>query len=289
MDPVTMGLIGGGVGALGGLLSTWGADRARQEQAQAMLAAMDQAQPMLEAGYTEAAGYQQPYAQAGQGALGQLSGLLSGFDINQFTPAQQAAFAYDLPEYTVDQFMDPAMQQRIEAGSRALEASAAGRGALKSGATLKGITDYAQQQASQEYGNAWNRMMQMGQQARGDRNFAYQQYADNATRAAQNAQMRLQAFSTQLGGLGNLAGMGASAAGNLGNIAMGRGESMANLAMGRGTANANAVGTPWQGYLGAALGAGGAAFGQYGAGMQDQAQYNDMMQIQRARYGLPTT
>lgn len=280
MDPVTMGLVGSGVGMLGDLLGLYGAGQRAEEQAAIMRGGMDQAQGALMAGYNEATGYQQPYAQAGGQALGQLGALLAGFDPSQFVAPDAGQFSYDMPAYTVDQFLDPAMDARIAAGTRAVEGSAASRGALRSGATLKGITDYAQQLASQEYGNAFNRMMQMGQQARQDRGFAYQQFSDSATRAAQNAAQRLQAFQTQLGGLGSMAGMGATAAGNLGNIAMGRGESLGNLAMGRANVDANAVGPGFADYLGAALGGGGAMLGGYAANeaaSNNTAQQNAML------------
>lgn len=280
MDPVTMGLIGSGAGMLGDLLGLYGAGQRAEDQAALMRAGMDQAQGALMAGYNAAEGYQQPYMQAGGQALGQMGAMLAGFDPSQFVAPDAGQFAHDMPTYTVDQFMDPAMDARIAAGTRAVEGSAASRGALRSGATLKGITDYAQQLASQEYGNAFQRMMAMGQQARQDRGFAYQQFSDNATRAAQNAAQRLQAFQVRLGGLGNMAGMGQSAAGNMGNIAMGRGEGLANLAMGRAQNEANAVGPGFADYLGAAFGGGGAMLGGYAANEQansNTAQQNAML------------
>ena len=52
---------------------------------------------------------------------------------------------------------DPGYAFRLKEGMRGLENSAAARGLLSSGSTLKGITDYGQGMASQEYGNAYNR------------------------------------------------------------------------------------------------------------------------------------
>jgi len=52
---------------------------------------------------------------------------------------------------------DPGYGFRIKEGMKGLERSAAARGLLSSGSTLKGITDYSQGMASQEYGNAYNR------------------------------------------------------------------------------------------------------------------------------------
>lgn len=52
---------------------------------------------------------------------------------------------------------DPGYAFRLEQGMKGLQQSAAARGGLLSGTTLKGITDYGQGAASQEYGNAYNR------------------------------------------------------------------------------------------------------------------------------------
>lgn len=52
---------------------------------------------------------------------------------------------------------DPGYQFRRDEGLRGLEGSAAGRGGLLSGATLKALNKYNSDLASQEYGNAYNR------------------------------------------------------------------------------------------------------------------------------------
>jgi len=52
---------------------------------------------------------------------------------------------------------DPGYAFRMKEGLKALEGRAASRGGLLSGNTLRGITDYGQDAASQEYLNAFNR------------------------------------------------------------------------------------------------------------------------------------
>lgn len=52
---------------------------------------------------------------------------------------------------------DPGYSFRMAEGLKALDRSAAARGGLLSGASLKGISRYGQDLASQEYGNAFNR------------------------------------------------------------------------------------------------------------------------------------
>jgi hypothetical protein len=83
---------------------------------------------------------QQPWRQAGQQALSQLG-----------NPDFQR-------DFTMSDFQqDPGYQFRMQQGMDALQASAAARGGLMSGNTLKAITDYGQNFASNEYQNAYNR------------------------------------------------------------------------------------------------------------------------------------
>jgi hypothetical protein len=67
---------------------------------------------------------------------------------------------YATAEYTPEMFakgQDPGYQFRLKEGMQGLERSAAARGGLLSGGTLKGITKYNQDAASQEFTNAFNR------------------------------------------------------------------------------------------------------------------------------------
>jgi hypothetical protein len=60
--------------------------------------------------------------------------------------------------FSMDQFQqDPGYAFRMSEGMKGLERSAAARGGLLSGGTLKGIQRYGQDMASQEYQNAFNR------------------------------------------------------------------------------------------------------------------------------------
>lgn len=86
-----------------------------------------------------------PFRDAGLGVLPELnSGLKPGGEFNRnFTLADFNA--------------DPGYQFRMDQGSRALQASAAARGGLLSGGTLKALDRYGQDFASNEYGTAYNR------------------------------------------------------------------------------------------------------------------------------------
>ena len=86
-------------------------------------------------------------------------------DVNAYmaaNPLTAAAPSADFGKYSKDFGMsdftaDPGYQFRLDEGQKALERSASARGMLASGSTLKGITNYAQGAASQEYTNAFNR------------------------------------------------------------------------------------------------------------------------------------
>jgi hypothetical protein len=52
---------------------------------------------------------------------------------------------------------EPGFQFRLDQGRKALEQSAAGKGVLRTGGTLKDLINYGQNFASNEYGNAYNR------------------------------------------------------------------------------------------------------------------------------------
>lgn len=87
----------------------------------------------------------QPWREAGMSALSQLStGLQQGGDFNRnFTLADFQA--------------DPGYAFRQAEGQKAIDNSAAARGSSLSGATLKALSRYGQDYASNEYQNGYNR------------------------------------------------------------------------------------------------------------------------------------
>lgn len=83
---------------------------------------------------------QEPFRQVGVNAL----------------PELVAASKYE--PFTAEKFQaDPGYAFRLREGLRALDRSAAARGGLLSGNQLRGVTEYGQNLASQEYTNAFNR------------------------------------------------------------------------------------------------------------------------------------
>ena len=119
--------------------SLFGANAANKA-ADTQAAAADRSAELQYKMYQENAARQQPWLEAGQGALNKLTA------------------AVDYKPFGMDQFKaDPGYAFRLSEGQKALERSAAARGGLISGGALKAATRYGQDAASQEYTNAFNR------------------------------------------------------------------------------------------------------------------------------------
>ena len=96
---------------------------------------------------------QEPFRETGLEAQNRLRTLL-GMGEDRTAP-DFGKYARDFGES--DFKTDPGYGFRLSEGMKALERSAAARGGLLSGATLKGITRFGQDTASGEYMNAFNR------------------------------------------------------------------------------------------------------------------------------------
>jgi hypothetical protein len=115
----------------------YSANKAASTQANAA----NQAAQLSQTQFDQTRADQAPWRAAGETALNALTPLATNytpFGMNQF---QQ----------------DPGYQFRLSEGQRALGHQAGSRGGLVSGTSLKAMQDYAQNSASQEYGNAFNR------------------------------------------------------------------------------------------------------------------------------------
>jgi hypothetical protein len=104
---------------------------------------------------------QEPFRQGGmtaQNRLMTLLGLSPGGDSGLTVDQNDPNFGKYSKDFSMADYQaDPGYAFRLSEGMKGLQNSAAARGLLSSGSTLKGITDYSQGQASQEYGNAYNR------------------------------------------------------------------------------------------------------------------------------------
>jgi hypothetical protein len=132
-----------------GLIASSGAKKAAAAQVQASKDAQTANERMLE----RQIGLQEPFRQAGLTAQDQIMQLLG-------IGGDKTAEGYGslAKPFGTDQFQqDPGYAFRQAEGMKALERSAAARGGLLSGGTLKGIQRFGQDLASQEYGNAFNR------------------------------------------------------------------------------------------------------------------------------------
>jgi hypothetical protein len=96
---------------------------------------------------------QEPFRQGGLTAQNRLMTLLGLSE----TPTEPGFARYARDFSMADYEADPGYGFRMSEGMKALERSAAARGGLLSGTTLRGIQRFGQDLASQEYQNAFNR------------------------------------------------------------------------------------------------------------------------------------
>ncbi len=105
-----------------------------------------------------------------------------------FSYADYAPGKFTAP--TLDEALnDPGYQFRVGEGAKNLDRSAAARGVLNTGGTLKDAINYGQNAASQEYQNVWNRDYNSFNTNEGDRFNAYMANRSGA----------LQAYNTNYG------------------------------------------------------------------------------------------
>ena len=138
---VAAAAIGAAGAVAGGAMAARGAKKAAQTQA----ASADRASEIQQENFEQTRKDLMPYKQAGDTSLSQLMG-------------QMGSNGYFNQTYTgQDIYSDPSYQFRLQQGQDAIQSSAAAKGGLLTGATLKALQNYGQESASQEYSNAYNR------------------------------------------------------------------------------------------------------------------------------------
>lgn len=142
--PATVGSAVLGTGA-----QLYGASQAAKAQKSAANRAADTQMAMFERQLE----LQEPFRQAGLTAQNRLLALLGLGEDKTAPDYGKYARDFGMADYTAD----PGYGFRLSEGTKALERSAAARGGLLSGATLKGTQRFGQDLASQEYLNAFNR------------------------------------------------------------------------------------------------------------------------------------
>lgn len=225
------GIAAAGIGAAGsmGAASTQAnaAEQAQQLQAQEAQNALN----FNEQQYNTSQQNEAPFIKAGQGAIGELSGLTNTPGQGLLTPWNQqfqAPTAQQAAQY-------PGYQFQLQQGLNALQNSAAAKGNLLTGGTGAALEQYGQGLAQSDYSNVYNEALQQYQQS-------YNQFENNQA----NEYNRLagvagigQTATTQAGQLGQ------QAANTTGQIALGTGQQQGQSLENQGAATAS-------GYVGAA-------------------------------------
>lgn len=198
-----------GAAAVGFLGSQMQAGAAR-DAAAAQSAAADRANEVQRYMYDQTRADQAPWRDAGARALADIRSQLP--DLNR--------------KFTADDFQaDPGYQFRMTEGQKAIERSAAARGGRLGGSTLKALTRYGQDTASNEYQNAYSRFTNdqntrfnrlaalagIGQTATGQMSQSNQNYANNVN------QNMMGAANAQAAGTVGTANANAASLGHLGN------------------------------------------------------------------------
>src|SRR3990167_5094830 len=128
----------GGAALVGGMLGGSAAKKAAKEQTAASQAAIGEQRRQFDTTRADLA----PWMEAGQAGLGRMRDLL-GLGTSTLTPEQ-----------VMEQ--SPGYQFRLGQGEQAIDRAAGAQGMRRSGATLKALTRFGQDYASNEFGNIYN-------------------------------------------------------------------------------------------------------------------------------------
>lgn len=185
---VAPAIIGGGLSLLGGIFGGKGAKKAANAQVQAADKGVAEIARQFDLGRADTA----PWREAGGAAIGSLSDMLQ-------------------PGY--DHTTSPGYQFRMDEGTRAIEGSAASRGMLMSGGTLKDLTRFSQGTAASDFQDQFNRTASV---AAGGQQVAQQGAALGAQAGQATANLYGQAGQARASGY---AGQNQAVQGTLGNLA----------------------------------------------------------------------
>lgn len=160
MSWVAAAIIGGGATLLSGYMGSKAAQNAADTQSASQRESMAVQKAMFDKQNQQQTGYRA----AGGNALSQIGELGSGtygiYDAEGNKTGTGTGSGYLTKQFTPEDFaagMDPGYAFRLKQGQdQAMRQANLGGGAI-SGNSLAGLQDYTQGQASQEYGNAFNR------------------------------------------------------------------------------------------------------------------------------------
>lgn len=200
-------LIGGiAVSALISGISGYMGAKAQAEAYKTLARATEQERREFQKAYDQAFGsgsYNAQIQEIGAKAGKQYYSMLNDEDAwNRYIDGDRAYVAPQDFSFTEKDFTDdPSYKVRLKEGLDSLQQSYVAQGMGLSGPALDAINDYAQEQASKEYGNAYNRKFQ---QYTDDRNFDYNAWKSQADQYYQN-------LITKLQGLGQVSNQGVQA------------------------------------------------------------------------------
>lgn len=208
--------VGGIASGVGGLLGSSASKQASQQQTQmGMLSLIAQIQAQQQAREDQA-----PWRNVGTGAenmLGSLYGINpDGTTGNSALQSQAMSNFTNTPDY----------QFAYNQGLQAVDRSMAAKGLLGSGGALKGVTEFGQGLASQQFGNYYNRLLslsQLGQSAASgtaantlaSANSIANTLGNIGTAQASGTVGSTNALTSALGNIGTYGALGASSYGNL--------------------------------------------------------------------------
>lgn len=205
-DPMTAVVAGSSI--LGSVISADAAGNAADTAAQASGRASDASIGEQRRQYDLSRADYAPYLAAGTGAVNRLrTGVAADGEFGAATPF----------DFRYDQNTDPGYGFRFDQGMRGVNASMAAKGMGRSGAGIKGATEFGQGMGSQEYNNAFNRYVTGFNANTGERNQLYNRLAGVAG-TGQNA-------------VGSVTAQGANMANNIGNAYMTSAANTGNAAM----------------------------------------------------------
>jgi hypothetical protein len=219
-------IAGAGASIFGSSQASKSADKAAKQQKKAAKIAAAQQKAALE----RQIALQEPFREVGVNALAQYPKAA------EYTP-------FGMPQFQAD----PGYNFRMAEGMKALERSAAARGLLQSGGTLKGIQQYGQNLASDEYQNAFQRYLTERQAKLSPLEYQIGLGQAAASGQAANVGTTANSISELTQALGNIGAqravaqgnIAASTAGNIGNI----------FAQGAGAYGDYMAAQPYQNYL----------------------------------------
>jgi hypothetical protein len=160
-------------------LSSMNEEQRARKLAQGDLSAYQQATPMIQSAYDAQQTMWSPYTQN------------AGSDMEAYRNATNDPYWNQDPERfqfdkTVEDYIDPALEYRIQQGVRGLDASASAQGGLFSSGHGRDVMSYGQEEASKEKVLAGQRFSQ-------ERGQAYQEHADFLANQQARRQGRLNA------------------------------------------------------------------------------------------------